>query len=109
MVQSMDTSGRRRQNTAMEIATTAVEVGVRELKANLSKYLARVQAGDDAIVTDHGRPVARLSTPDDSSQRLANLISAGIVRPPKDAIRHLPDRRIVANGSVSELVAEQRR
>ena len=35
------------------------EVGVRELKNRLSRYLKRVQAGEEIIVTDHGRTVAR--------------------------------------------------
>jgi prevent-host-death family protein len=35
-------------------------VGVRELRQNLSKYLDRVKAGEDLIVTERGRAVARL-------------------------------------------------
>jgi prevent-host-death family protein len=36
------------------------EVGVRELKNRLGGYLKRVQAGEEVIVTEHGRTVARL-------------------------------------------------
>lgn len=39
-------------------------VGVRELKASLSAFLRRVGDGESLIVTDRGRPVARLSPPD---------------------------------------------
>jgi prevent-host-death family protein len=35
-------------------------VGVRELKANLSAYLRRVQAGERVTVTDRGRVIAAL-------------------------------------------------
>jgi prevent-host-death family protein len=35
-------------------------VGVRELKANLSAYLRRVQAGQRVTVTDRGRAIAAL-------------------------------------------------
>ena len=35
-------------------------VGVRELKANLSAYLRRVQAGQRVVVTDRGRAIAAL-------------------------------------------------
>jgi prevent-host-death family protein len=35
-------------------------VGVRELRQNLSKYLARVKDGEDLAVTERGRVVARL-------------------------------------------------
>jgi prevent-host-death family protein len=35
-------------------------VGVRELRQNLSKYLARVRAGENLTVTERGAVVARL-------------------------------------------------
>lgn len=35
-------------------------VGVRELRQNLSVYLARVKAGETLEVTEHGQPVAQL-------------------------------------------------
>jgi prevent-host-death family protein len=37
-----------------------VEVGVRELRARLSARLDRVQAGDEIVVTERGKPVTRL-------------------------------------------------
>lgn len=37
------------------------KVGVRELRQNLSRYLARVKDGASLEVTEHGRVVARLS------------------------------------------------
>jgi prevent-host-death family protein len=36
-------------------------VGVRELRQNLSVYLRRVRRGESLVVTEHGRPVARLA------------------------------------------------
>lgn len=38
-----------------------ISIGVRELRRDASKWLARVRAGEEVLVTDHGRPVARLS------------------------------------------------
>jgi prevent-host-death family protein len=38
----------------------AASVGVRELRQNLSKYLDRVKAGEDLVVTERGETVARL-------------------------------------------------
>jgi prevent-host-death family protein len=35
-------------------------IGVRELRQQASRYLARVAAGESFEVTDRGRPVARL-------------------------------------------------
>jgi len=43
-------------------------VGVRELRQNLSKYLSEVKEGESFVVTERGREVARLtpSGPEDS-------------------------------------------
>lgn len=95
-------------NEDMGVATST-EVGIRELKNGLSKYLERVRAGEEVIVTDRGRPVARLSTIDESTDRLADLVAAGVVRAPTQKARRRPGRRIEAEGSVSDLVSEQRR
>lgn len=93
----------------MNVATTPSEVGIRELKNGLSKYIDRVRAGEDVIVTDRGRPVARLTSIDAATDRLAELVADGIVRPPVSTERHRPARRITAAGEVSDLVADQRR
>ena len=82
---------------------------MRDLKNNLSRYLDRVREGEEVIVTDRGKPVARLLPLDPSTDRLAELIASGIVRPPKRTTRRRPARRITPKGSVSDLVAEQRR
>ncbi|OGR07006.1 MAG: hypothetical protein A2511_14970 [Deltaproteobacteria bacterium RIFOXYD12_FULL_50_9] len=37
-------------------------VAVSQLKATLSQQLAMVKAGEEIIVTEHGRPVARLTS-----------------------------------------------
>jgi len=93
----------------MVVATSRVEVGVRDLKNNLSRYLDRVQGGEEVIVTDRGRPVARLSAIDSSTDHLSDLIAAGVVRPATRRARRVPSRRVKPAGSVSDLAAEQRR
>jgi prevent-host-death family protein len=35
-------------------------MGVTELKASLSEQLARVKAGEVVLVTEHGRPIAKI-------------------------------------------------
>lgn len=95
-------------NVDMEVATPT-EVGIRDLKNGLSRYLDRVRAGEEVIVTDRGRPVARLSAIDESTDRLADLVVAGVVRAPTRKTRRRPSRRIETKGSVSDLVSEQRR
>lgn len=90
----------------MDVATT--EVGIRELKNKLSAYLARVKEGEEVIVTERGKPVARLVPIDRSTDRLAELVAAGLARPPL-APRTPLSPPIETNGTVSDLVAEQRR
>ena len=94
----------------MKVATASrIEVGVRDLKNNLSRYLDQVEAGVEVVVTDRGRPIARLSGIDSvPSDKLATLIEAGLVRPPTSKVRRRP-APLRSDGSVSELVAEQRR
>ena len=58
-------------------------VAVREFKACLSEYLALVKAGEEVVVTERGKPVARLA-PISSypilPQRLAEMEKLGLVR-----------------------------
>lgn len=37
-----------------------MSVGIRDLKSNLSEYVARAAGGEEIVVTDRNRPVARL-------------------------------------------------
>lgn len=49
-------------------------VGIRELRASLSRYLKRVRRGDIIDVTDHGELVARIipaAVPDNVAELLA--------------------------------------
>ncbi|MGH9205999.1 MAG: type II toxin-antitoxin system Phd/YefM family antitoxin [Acidimicrobiales bacterium] len=36
-------------------------VGIRELKAKLSEYVRRASEGEEILVTEHGRPLARIT------------------------------------------------
>lgn len=82
-------------------------VGVRELHDRLSEHLERVERGAEVVVTRRGRAVARLSAID-AVDPLEELIRQGRVSAPNAARR--PKRpRVEPSGSVSELVAEQRR
>lgn len=92
----------------MTVATERFDVGVRELKNHLSRHLARVKDGAEVTITEHGRPVARIIPIDASTDRLADLIAAGVVRPPRTKRRSAP-KRINPAGTVSDLVADQRR
>lgn len=92
----------------MDAATTRLQVGIRELKNDLSRYVRRARAGDEVVITDRGRPVARLTAVDATTDHLADLVAAGVVRAPEAAPRPRGPR-VVPDGPVSDLVAEQRR
>ena len=90
----------------MDVATN--EVGVRELKNRLSAYLERVKAGEEIVVTDRGTPIAKLVAIDRGTERLNQLIAAGLVVPPRRP-KSKARPSIKANGTVSDLLAEQKR
>lgn len=87
-------------------------VGVRELKDNLSRYLAAVRDGGEVVVTDHGHPIARVVPIEgkSSAERLADLIAAGEAEPARKRTRTVPRPvRLARGATVSDLVSEQRR
>ena len=60
---------------------------IRELKNRLSEYLRRVQEGEHLVVTDHGRPIARVerlrADQLGPEQRLALMAEAGEITQPR--------------------------
>ncbi len=84
-----------------------VNIGVRDLRDNLSRHLARVKEGETITVTDHGKPVARL-VPLDGRATLAQLIAEGRVTPAQRKKRPAPEPVDIGDDIVSDLIAEQR-
>ncbi|MBA2427747.1 MAG: type II toxin-antitoxin system prevent-host-death family antitoxin [Actinobacteria bacterium] len=90
--------------------------GVAQLKASLSRYLARVKAGEELVVTERGRPVAKLVPIRDheagagwarlSAMERRGEISLGSGRLP-DEFWDLP-RPNDPTGSVREALIEER-
>lgn len=64
-------------------------VGIRSLKQNASAVVAEAAAGETVIITDRGRPVAQLLPLNPSP--LESFLAAGLARPPKRALRDLPE------------------
>ncbi len=55
------------------------------MKEQLSRFLQAVKAGEEVIVTERGRPIARIGpvgAPDQEDARIQELIRAGLARPP---------------------------
>jgi antitoxin (DNA-binding transcriptional repressor) of toxin-antitoxin stability system len=65
-------------------------VGVRELRQNLSVYLARLAAGVTFRVTDRGRAVALLVPLPAETSVVARLVASGRATPAKHDLLRLP-------------------
>jgi prevent-host-death family protein len=85
-----------------------MDVGIRELRDGLSRHLAQVRAGHSLTVTDHGVPVARI-VPVGTPTALERLIADGRVTRAKKPKRPVGARVRTPAGTVSDLVADQRR
>ena len=59
-----------------------MEVGIRELKAKLSEYIARAADGVTVVVTDRGRPVAKL-VPVNTTNNVGRGIDEGWIEAPR--------------------------
>lgn len=82
---------------------------MRDLKNNLSRYLDLVAGGTEIIVTERGKPVAKLTSLEQERDPLQELIDEGLVRPPIRPDRTLPKRiKLKGGGMISDIVAEQR-
>lgn len=84
-----------------------MRLGIKELRDGLSRHLAEVREGHTITVTDHGRPIARI-VPVEGPSTLDQLILDGRVKPARRAKRSVPTP-VKADGTVSDLVEEQRR
>jgi prevent-host-death family protein len=93
------------------VEVVSAEVGVRELKARLSAYLAAVQQGKEVIVTDRGRPVARIVPVDaEWEAHRAQMIAQGRLRPARSKVRWVPEPKYkLSEGSIVDFLRDQRR
>ena len=87
-------------------------VGIRELKAHLSRHLRRVRAGSRLVITERGRAIATIQPielPADVEWAHA-LVAAGLARwsggKPRGSNRQV---RIKGNKTMSDAVIEDRR
>lgn len=60
-------------------------MGIAELKALLSETMARVKAGEEIFITEHGRPIARLLplAGFNPAEATKELVRTGLVKPPE--------------------------
>lgn len=84
-----------------------MDVGIRELRADLSRLIKQVRAGEEIVVTDRGKPVARI-VPVDGERQLDRLIREGIVTPAPRPWRGSLPKPIEGAGPLSDIVLEDR-
>lgn len=87
-------------------------VGVRELKAHLSRHLRRVRAGARLLVTERGRPIATIDPVDSdgATQGARALVATGQAHwdgGKPEGCR--PPVALAGGGTVSSAVLEDRR
>jgi prevent-host-death family protein len=91
------------------------KVGSRELKNRLGRYLRAVKSGHTLLITDRGKPVAKLTALDEPEQRedpltarLKELEAQGLIRLAKRPLGKF--RPVRARGKpASQLIIEDRR
>jgi prevent-host-death family protein len=83
-------------------------VGVAELRQRLAHYLELAAAGEEIVVTDRGRPTARLVAATTAS-KLDELVAAGVAHRPTRSKRTWTGPRLRVAGGLGDLAAEQRR
>ena len=89
------------------------QVGVRELRQNLSVYLDRVKEGECLEVTERGQPVALLVPLPPDDDPLERMIAEGRVIPAtrdlQEVLRQYPPRPAVpGERPLSEILQEMR-
>lgn len=79
----------------------------REMRNNSAEVLRRVEAGEELVVTNHGRPVARLSPMHASV--IDDLVERGLARPAldSDSWKNLPPAA-PTTASSAEILADVR-
>ena len=86
-------------------------IGVRELRQHASRYLARVEAGEELGITNHGRLVARLVPVQAAERSREALIDAGVLIPAHRP-QNLLDIKAASTGgrerSLSDVLHEMR-
>ena len=84
-------------------------VGVREVRQNLSRYLERVKAGEELVITERGQEVARLipaGVHADPRTRLARLLA--VTAPAGRPLEHLPHLPAPGGPSTRDVLDELR-
>jgi antitoxin (DNA-binding transcriptional repressor) of toxin-antitoxin stability system len=91
-----------------------ITAGIKELKNQLSRHIALVKKGDDVLITERGRVIARVIREDSRRnslrQALQVLVLKGqVVMPTREINRDIAKPVKLQGKPVSEIVVEDRR
>jgi prevent-host-death family protein len=85
-----------------------VKVGVKEFRENLASWLDRVEAGEVVVVTERGKPKARLTRADGQAM-LERLAAEGAIDlPTRPKRRKLPPPIPVEGSPVTDIILRDR-
>jgi prevent-host-death family protein len=90
--------------------TSVVDVAVSELRAHLGRFIDAARQGAEVVITERGRPVARIVAID-ATPVIDRLTDEGIIGRPTSTSRPVAGggRRPTPTHPVADLVSEQRR
>jgi len=102
------------QKVATQRGAVMINVGIKEVKNNLSRLLAQVKAGEEVLITKRGKPIARIVKESQGNQSiraaLDPLVQSGLITLPGRSIVKDSISAIETLGKpVSEIVIEDRR
>lgn len=91
-----------------------VSVGIKELKNSLSRYLSRVKQGEEILISQRGRIIARIIREDPKHVSIREALSplamkGSILLPTQKINRDVPPPVELPGKAVSEMVIEDRR
>lgn len=87
-----------------------MDVGIKELRNNLSRYVALVREGEDVWITERGTRVARIVRVDETDYD--RMVRDGLLIPPRTPKRPLTEDdyvRTASGAGICDIVIEQRR
>lgn len=91
-----------------------VTTGIKELKNQLSRYLSMVRDGEEVLITDRGRAIARIISEQRRGKSIRTalhpLVQEGVLSlPTQELERDIPNPVKAGGRSVSEMIIEDRR
>ncbi|PIQ44752.1 MAG: hypothetical protein COW04_11290 [Deltaproteobacteria bacterium CG12_big_fil_rev_8_21_14_0_65_43_10] len=91
-----------------------ITAGIKDLKNQLSSYLSFVKKGEDVLITERGKVIARIINENSQKtslrQSLHPLVMQGLITFPTSQIdKDVPDPFEIPGNPISEMAIEDRR